>query len=249
MPIYCYWFVLRTPRDLFFLCISNTVTINLYAFDARECDPKKCTSFRMLRLLPTTQKIPPGSILLTPEAERALSRKDRKRADKRGIVVLDVSWRAATFPKIPGVTERALPFLVAANPVNYGKPFKLSSVEAIAAALIILGEETQAELVLSKFAWGEQFLKGRLCKSREQPGNRRGPETVHLDSGGRRFGIPSSILYGCPHLVHVSVPCSISSPSSFSTINSKSALQTGQQIISVKDIFNRTPSQERAMFY
>jgi hypothetical protein len=177
----------------------------------------------MLRLLPTTQKIPPGSILLTPEAERALSRKDRKRADKRGIVVLDVSWRAATFPKIPGVTERALPFLVAANPVNYGKPFKLSSVEAIAAALIILGEETQAELVLSKFAWGEQFLK--------------------------RFGIPSSILYGCPHLVHVSVPCSISSPSSFSTINSKSALQTGQQIISVKDIFNRTPSQERAMFY
>lgn len=140
------------------------MTIRLFAYDAKECDPKKCTSrkmarFRLLRLLPTTRKIPSGSILLTPEAERALSRKDQGRAKKRGVVVLDVSWRAATFPKIPGITERALPFLVAANPVNYGKPFKLSSVEAFAAALIILGEEDQARLVLSKFAWGEQFLK------------------------------------------------------------------------------------------
>jgi pre-rRNA-processing protein TSR3 len=162
--LYFFWFVLRIPKDLSFLCISACVTINLFAYDAKECDPKKCTSrklarFMLLRLLPTTQKIPPGSILLTPEAERAISQKDRKRAEKRGIVVLDVSWRAATFPRIPGITERALPFLVAANPVNYGKPFKLSSVEAIAAALIILGEEDQAKLVLSKFAWGEQFLK------------------------------------------------------------------------------------------
>ncbi len=162
--IYPFWFVLRIPKDLFFLCISAYVTIKLFAYDAKECDPKKCTSrklarFMLLRLLPTTQKIPSGSILLTPEAERALSRMDKRRAEKRGIVVLDVSWRVATFPRIPGVTERALPFLVAANPVNYGKPFKLSSVEAFAAALIILGEEDQARLVLSKFAWGEQFLK------------------------------------------------------------------------------------------
>ncbi len=162
--LYFFWFVLRIPKDLSFLRISASVTIKLFAYDAKECDPKKCTSrklarFRLLRLIPTTQKIPSGSVLLTPEAERALSKKDRKRAEKRGIVVLDVSWRAATFPKIPRITERALPFLVAANPVNYGKPFKLSSVEAIAAALIILGEKNQAELVLSKFAWGEQFLK------------------------------------------------------------------------------------------
>ncbi len=141
-----------------------TVPINLYAFDAKECDPKKCTSrklarFNLLRLLPSAQKIPTGSILLTPEAEKAFSKKDRKRAEKKGIVVLDVSWRAATFPRIPGTQERALPFLVAANPVNFGKPFQLSSVEALAGALYILGEEEQAELILSKFKWGEQFLK------------------------------------------------------------------------------------------
>jgi len=140
------------------------VVIKLFAFDARECDPKKCTSrklarFQLLRLLPTTRSIPPGSVLLTPESERALSPQDGPAAEKKGLVVLDVSWKAATFPRIPGTQERALPFLVAANPVNYGHPFKLSSVEALAAALFILGEREQADLILSKFTWGEQFLK------------------------------------------------------------------------------------------
>ena len=53
----------------------------------------------------------------------------------------------------------ALPFLLAANPVNYGKPFVLSSAEAIAAALAIFGRQAEADAVLGKFAWGEQFLR------------------------------------------------------------------------------------------
>ena len=49
--------------------------------------------------------------------------------------------------------------MLAANPVNWGKPFKLSTVEALAAGLIILGERSQAELILSKFSWGHVFLE------------------------------------------------------------------------------------------
>lgn len=72
---------------------------------------------------------------------------------------MDVSWKRDTFPSVPQASARALPYLLAANPVNYGKPFVLSSVEAIAAALFIFGREEEARGVLAKFSWGEQFFR------------------------------------------------------------------------------------------
>jgi pre-rRNA-processing protein TSR3 len=55
--------------------------------------------------------------------------------------------------------RRALPFLIAANPVNFGKPCVLSSVEALAAALYIIGEKDRAAELLSKVSWGIRFLE------------------------------------------------------------------------------------------
>jgi pre-rRNA-processing protein TSR3 len=48
---------------------------------------------------------------------------------------------------------------MAANPVNFGKPCKLSSVEALAAALYILGEKERARELLSRVSWGIRFLE------------------------------------------------------------------------------------------
>ena len=53
---------------------------------------------------------------------------------------------------------RSLPFLLAANPGNYGKAFKLSTLEAFSASLYIMGEKLQAENILKIYTWGEQFL-------------------------------------------------------------------------------------------
>ena len=52
-----------------------------------------------------------------------------------------------------------LPLLLAANPVNWGKPFKMTTAEAIAASLYLVGREEQARDLLSSFRWGEQFFK------------------------------------------------------------------------------------------
>jgi pre-rRNA-processing protein TSR3 len=50
-----------------------------------------------------------------------------------------------------------LPYVVAGNPVNYGKPYQLSCVEAFATALAIIDYVQQAEFVMSKFGWADGF--------------------------------------------------------------------------------------------
>ena len=139
--------------------------IRLYALMEHEDDPKKCTASKLVRLgdlKESTQVrfIPRGALVLDPEAQKALSREDLGAANRFGILVLDCSWnKLAKFPKVKaGLRHRGLPFLLAANPTNFGKPQRLSSAEALAAALYILGEKSHAGHLMSRFKWGPGFI-------------------------------------------------------------------------------------------
>lgn len=61
--------------------------------------------------------------------------------------------------RIGGKCERLLPYLVAANPVNYGKPWRLNCVEALAACFCICGHQDWAEIALQHFTYGKPFLE------------------------------------------------------------------------------------------
>lgn len=125
-------------------------------------DPEKCTARRLerfdLAILHRSMGRVPYGVVLNPHAERALSPADVDDA-LDALVALDCSWESAGEAafSMPG-EHRALPFLVAANPINYGRPFRLTTVEALAAALVIFGERSHAERLLEPFRWGETFL-------------------------------------------------------------------------------------------
>jgi pre-rRNA-processing protein TSR3 len=125
-------------------------------------DPEKCTARKLARFglaeLHRSDAATPYGVVLNPHAERALSPADRTVGET--LVALDCSWERAGRARfeLPG-EHRALPYLLAANPVNYGRPMELSTVEAFAAALCVFGERAQAERILGKFTWGETFLE------------------------------------------------------------------------------------------
>jgi len=144
--------------------------IRLFIYHMRQDDPKKCTAlklarFGIARLVLRLREIPLGSVVLNPFSEKALSPEDRGCVLRRGLVAVDCSWALAreVFPRIRG-RHRCLPYLVAANPVNYGVPTKLSTAEALASALYITGFRSQAQRVLSLFKWGQAFLQLNLEK-------------------------------------------------------------------------------------
>jgi len=139
--------------------------VRIVVYHARQCDPKKCTALKLsrhglIRIVSQLRFLPKRAIVLNPFSETAFSPADRERIEQHGLVALDCSWEHAEKVLSGHVrgTSRCLPLLVAGNPVNFGKPTKLTTVEALAAALIIAGFEEEARELLSVFTWGHTFL-------------------------------------------------------------------------------------------
>ena len=138
--------------------------IPVFVYDKNQCDPKKCTAKRMLKFglakeAKTLHAIPKGSIVLSPFAEKALSPDDIKYA-RHGLVVMDLTWtNIDEFPRPKGTNDRALHYMLASNPINWGRPMELNSTEAVMASLFILGEREQEETFLGRFNWAPEFMR------------------------------------------------------------------------------------------
>ena len=140
--------------------------VKIVIYHAGQCDPKKCTALKLRRhgLVKLVHKIkflPRRAVVLNPLSRIAFSPADRERIEKFGLAALDFSWEHAERVLLKSVrgTSRCLPYLIAGNPVNFGSPTKLSTAEALAAALYIAGFKEEAYRLLSIFKWGHTFLE------------------------------------------------------------------------------------------
>ena len=143
---------------------ASPVRISIY--HAAQDDPKKSTALRLkrrglARIVTKARFLPKRAIVLNPFSEIAFSPADRERLLQFGLAALDCSWEHAQ--KVMGEhvrgTSRCLPILIAGNPVNFGKLTKLTTAEAIAAALYIAGFKEESEALLSIFTWGHTFFE------------------------------------------------------------------------------------------
>ena len=137
----------------------------IFICDFHQDDPTKCTAAKLERLhlaqpIRNLQRIPKNAIVLNPTATRTLSLEDRQTIEDYGLVGLDCSWNLSdmVFRENIRGENRRLPTLLAGNPTNYSSRGRLSTAEALAAALMITGFKKRAEEILNAFRWGKTFL-------------------------------------------------------------------------------------------
>ena len=136
--------------------------VKIYVIHYGEDDPRKNTALKMVRkgYAVITRRIPRKAVVLDPYAKEYLAPWDRTFISKYGLAVVDASWKKLTpsyFKRLPGL-HRKLPYLVAGNPINYGKPYMLSSIEAVIAALYITGFIEEVNKLKGLFKWLNTFL-------------------------------------------------------------------------------------------
>ena len=133
-----------------------------------SCDPRKCSGRKLTRLglvreLRMSDRFQ-GLVLCAAPGAQVASRADLDLVLRRGAAVVDGSWARLSeaeplMRRIKPHQRRLLPWLVAANPVNYGRPIQLSCVEALAALMHLLGLTEVSRTLLSSFKWGSGFLE------------------------------------------------------------------------------------------
>jgi pre-rRNA-processing protein TSR3 len=161
--------------------------VKIVVYHAGQCDPRKCTALKLkrhglVRIVRQLRFLQRRAVVLNPFSEIAFSPADRKRIEDFGLAGLDFSWERAENVLLKNVrgTSRCLPFLIAGNPVNFGKPTKLSTVEALAAALYIAGFREEAAELLSIFKWGHTFLELNRERLESYAGAKDSTEVVKL---------------------------------------------------------------------
>ncbi|XP_008543119.1 18S rRNA aminocarboxypropyltransferase isoform X1 [Microplitis demolitor] len=145
--------------------VESPIPFPVAMWDLEHCDPKKCSGRKLsrhglIKTLKLNARFP--GLVLTPVGKKCVSPTDREIVKDNGCAVVDCSWAKlddTPFSRMKSPNPRLLPFLVAANPINYGKPCQLSCVEAIAATLIITGFPEEADFYLGKFSWGHAFIE------------------------------------------------------------------------------------------
>ncbi|KAJ5444050.1 Ribosome biogenesis protein TSR3 [Penicillium daleae] len=144
---------------------SSRPAFRAACWDMGHCDPKRCSGKRLMKLglmreLHIGQRFP--GVIVSPNAKKVVSPADRELMEQHGAAVVECSWvrvKEVPWSRIGGKCERLLPYLIAANTVNYGKPWRLNCVEALAACFYICGHPEWAKEVLKNFRYGEAFLE------------------------------------------------------------------------------------------
>ena len=150
--------------------MSRNFTVPVHAIWLAQDDPKKNTAVKLskrneLYLHRKMNRLPRRGIILEPLCGKVLGPEDHSLLLQEGgsLVGLDCSWNniETAVSEVMARTKlkpRMLPLLLAANPVNWGKPGKMTTAEALAASLYLIGEEGHSRELLSAFSWGEQFF-------------------------------------------------------------------------------------------
>jgi len=144
---------------------SHRPAFKAACWDLGHCDPKRCSGKKLMKLglmrdLHVGQRHP--GVIITPNGKHTISPADAPLMEQFGAAVVECSWARTAeiqWSKVGGKCERLLPYLVAANSVNYGKPLRLNCVEALAAAFYICRHPEWAEEVLAPFSYGTEFLE------------------------------------------------------------------------------------------